>query len=71
MKIVTFTCFDASIDPIHIDKPIICQTAKDNIMTFKDIKSYIQGDPEPHSNWKWICDKYNIKQWAYQENLII
>lgn len=77
MKIVTFSWFDASNEPIHIDKPIICCTNKDKLMTLKDTIGRTCGPIvdgkmtyKEYSNWSWIRDKYNIKYWAYQENLI-
>lgn len=69
-NIISFIWFNSSNEPIHIDKPVVCVTEKNKLLTFNNTESHIYGDPNPYSNWKWICEKYRIKYWAYQENLI-
>ena len=71
MKIVTFTWFNVTNEPIHIDKPIVCVTENDKLVVFKHTKTWLNGDTKhPFSGFKRLVDKYNIKYWAYQENLI-
>lgn len=61
----------ASWAPMNIDLPILALTNNDKLVVFKNSKSWLNGDVEhPFSNWKWMVDKYNIKFWAYQYEVI-
>jgi hypothetical protein len=61
----------ASWAPMNIDLPILACTNNDKLVVFKNSKSLLNGDVEhPFSNWKWMVDKYNIKFWAYQYEVI-
>ena len=61
----------ASWAPMNIDLPILALTNNDKLVVFKDTKTWLNGDVEhPFSNWKWMTDKYNIKFWAYQYEVI-
>ena len=60
-----------SLTPINIDLPILALTNNDKLVVFKNSKSWLNGDVEhPFSNWKWMVDKYNIKFWVYQYEVI-
>lgn len=66
-----FNWYPASWAPMNIDLPILAWTNNDKLVVFKNSKSYLNGDVEhPFSNWKWMVDKYNIKFWAYQYEVI-
>lgn len=57
--------------PMNIDLPILALTNNDKLVVFKNSKSWLNGDVQhPFSNWKWMVDKYNIKFWAYQYEVI-
>ena len=58
----------ASLEPTAIDEPILAWTNNDKLLVFKNTKSFINGNP--YSNWKWLSDKYNIKFWVYQFEVI-
>lgn len=61
----------ASWAPMNIDLPILALTNNDKLVVFKNSKSWLNGDVQhPFSNWKWMVDKYNIKFWAYQYEVI-
>ena len=61
----------ASWEPMNIDLPILAWTNNDKLVVFKDTKTWLNGDTKnPFSNWKWLCEKYNIKFWVYQ-NVVI
>ena len=61
----------ASWEPMNIDLPILALTNNDKLVVFKNSKSWLNGDVQhPFSNWKWMVDKYNIKFWAYQYEVI-
>ena len=61
----------ASWSPMNIDLPILALTNNDKLVVFKNSKSCLNGDVEhPFSNWKCMVDKYNIKFWAYQYEVI-
>jgi hypothetical protein len=59
---ILFSWRDAKETTPGLDKPLICQTDGGKILTFKS-----RGD-EKH--WEWHVDKYHIKYWAYQEDLL-
>lgn len=61
----------ASWAPMNIDLPILALTNNDKLIVFKNSKSWLNGDTDhSFSNWKWMTDKYNIKFWAYQYEVI-
>ena len=61
----------ASWEPMNIDLPILAWTSNDKLVVFKDTKTWLNGDTKnPFSNWKWLCEKYNIKFWVYQNAVI-
>ena len=70
-NIISFVWFNVTNEPIHIDKPIVCVTENDKLVVFKDTKTWLNGDTKhSFSGFKRLVEKYNIKYWAYQENLI-
>lgn len=68
--IAQFEWHDASWEPADIDEPVLAWTNNDKLVVFKNTKSYLCGNPNPYSNWKWLRDKYNIKFWAYQTEVM-
>ena len=44
------------------DKDIVCLTANNKVMTLK-VK-------QVERDWKWLCEKYNIKYWCFLSELI-
>ena len=69
---VEFQWQDASCPPEEINEPIVCCTNNNKILTFKDtIKSYNKdGNIVTESGWDRIREKYRIRLWAYQRELI-
>lgn len=69
---VIFSWKDASCPPEEIEEPIVCCTTNNKILTFKEtIKRYSLNDNiVVESSWEWIKEKYNIKKWVYQRDLI-
>ena len=68
--VAKFEWKSVSYEPGNINVPILAWTKNNKLMVFKDTKSYICGNPNPYSNWKWLAEKYNIKFWAYQSEVI-
>lgn len=61
----------ASWAPMNIDLSILAWTNNDKLVVFKNSKSWLNGDVEnSFSNWKWMVDKYKIKFWVYQYEVI-
>jgi hypothetical protein len=58
----------ASWEPMNIDLPILAWTNNDKLVVFKNTKSYMYG--KPVSDFKRLVEKYNIKFWVYQVNVI-
>lgn len=58
----------ASWEPMNIDLPILAWTNNDKLVVFKNTKSYMYG--QLVSDFKRLVDKYNIKFWAYQYEVI-
>jgi hypothetical protein len=48
-----------SIDPGSASFPIVYCTNNGKLGTIKRV-----------DNWKWLCEKYNIKYWTYQNDII-
>ena len=44
------------------DKDIVCLTANNKVMTLKA--------RQVGRDWKWLCEKYNIKYWCFLSELI-
>ena len=60
-----------SLEPMNIDLPILACTNNDKLVVFKDTKSYLGGDTKhPISGFKRLVEKYNIKFWTYQYEVI-
>lgn len=69
--IAHFNWKPASREPMIIDLPILSWTNNDKLVVFKDTKTWLNGDTKnPFSNWKWMVEKYKIKFWAYQYEVI-
>jgi len=78
MKQVFFEWNDAFDEPKDIKKPILGLTENNKLIVFKDtIGRKVKHDESGHytyveySNWDHIVDKYNIKYWTYQSELIV
>lgn len=57
--------------PKDINEPILALTNNNKLIVFKDTKTFLGGDIEhPFSDWKNIVDKYKIKLWVYQSEVI-
>ena len=44
------------------DKDIVCLTGNNKLLTFK--VRQVERD------WKWLCDKYNVKHWCFLSEVI-
>jgi hypothetical protein len=56
---------------MNIDLPILAWTNNDKLVVFKDTKTWLNGDTKhPISDFKRLVEKYNIKFWAYQYEVI-
>ena len=62
---VEFEWKRTDIIPGDYQSPILCMTGNGKLMTLKDTSSSLGG-----SNWSWYVEKYNIKYWCYQSELI-
>ena len=66
-----FEWYDASCEPINIDLPILAWTNNDKLVVFKDTKTWLNGDTKhPFSGFKRLVEKYNIKFWVYQNEVL-
>ena len=71
MKTTNFIWLLASEEPTNIEAPILVWTENDKLMTFKDTKAFLNGDiKHPFSDWKRLVDKYHIKYWVYQVDVM-
>lgn len=61
----------AELEPAVISEPVLCQTENKKLVVFKDTMGWIVGEGKPKSNWKWLREKYNIKWWVYQIEIMI
>ena len=60
---VTFTWKDAhGVLPDDMNKALVCQTQSGKIITFNSCGT--------ERMWKFHVDKYHVKYWAYQSELI-
>lgn len=78
MNKVEFIWNDAFDKPKDIKKPILGLTENNKLIVFKDtISRKVKHDESGHytyveySNWDHLVNKYNIKYWTYQNNLIV
>ena len=70
--VTKFRWVSASIEPSSIFEPIIYQTNNNKLGVFKNTCSMYNGDESTaHSNWYWLKNKYSIKYWTYQSELIL
>ena len=66
-----FNWNDTNLEPENIEEPILVCTKNNKLIAFKDTMSYKNGDlSKPISVWKWMVDKYKIKFWVYQYEVI-
>ena len=72
---VTFRWNYATEAPTDFYKPVVYITKNNKIAVFKDTVSWTGGDAKDktkhYSNWEWLREKYNIKYWVYQEDLLV
>ncbi len=79
MNKVEFIWNDAFDKPKDIKKPILGLTENNKLIVFKDTigRKVDKRDGLGHytyieySDWDRLVDKYNIKYWTYQNNLIV
>ncbi len=70
-KTVTFVWNDADIVPDNFELPVVYCTSNNKIASFKNTYGMYNGDESTkHSNWDWLREKYNVKYWVYQKDLI-
>lgn len=70
-KTVTFVWNDADIVPDNFELPVVYCTKNNKISSFVHTYGMYGGDENTkHSNWEWVKEKYNIKYWVYQKDLI-
>ena len=53
---------------MNIDLLILAWANNDKLIVFKNTKSYVYG--QPISGFNKLVEKYNIKFWAYQYEVI-
>ena len=71
-KTVTFEWRDVLETPDDFELPVVYCTAKNKIGTLKNTYGMYGGDENTkHSNWYWLREKYYIKYWVYQKDLIL
>ena len=54
--------------PQDIELPIIYCTGNNKMGVFKNTYGLMNG--KPYSHWKWLKEKYNIKWWCYQWEIL-
>ena len=70
-KTITFVWNDADIVPDDFELPVIYLTINNKIGSFKNTYGLYGGDESTkHSNWDRLKEKYNIKYWIYQKDLL-
>lgn len=70
-KTVTFEWKDADIAPDDFELPVVYCTGNNKIASFKNTYGMYNGDESTkHSNWNWLREKYNVKYWVYQKDLL-
>jgi hypothetical protein len=68
---VSFTWNKASVPPEDYTLPVLCQTYNGKLLVFKDTMTYLGGKVENKcSHWDHLSEKYNIRYWVYQKELI-
>ena len=61
----------SSEEPTNIEAAVLVWTENNKLMTFKDTKTCLGGDiKNPFSGWNNLVDKYHIKYWVYQINVM-
>lgn len=54
--------------PTDIERPILYCTKNNKLGVFKDTATLLYG--KPCSHWDWLKEKYSIKCWLYQDEII-
>ena len=63
--------YNASTIPTDYNKAIVCMTENCKLMTFKNTLAFYGGDIKTaHSGYMSLKDKYKIKWWTYQDEII-
>ena len=52
--------FDSCTEPMFKEEPLVYVTANGKMGAFK----------KPNKNWRWYAEKYNVKYWAYQRDIV-
>ena len=65
----------ADIIPGDYESPVLCMTNNGKLMTLKNTMSHIVDHTQESgyrccSNWKWLVEKYNIRYWVWQSELL-
>lgn len=68
---ITFIWYDDIVAPADFEAPVVYCSSNNKIGTLKNTYAIIGGDTsKKHSNWEWLVEKYRIKCWTYQSDLL-
>ena len=72
---IEFEWKSPDIIPGDYQSPILCMTGNRKLMTLKDTMGMTVDHTQKSgyrygSNWSWYVEKYNIKYWCYQSELV-
>ena len=57
--------------PSDMYAPILYCTTNNKLGTFKNTVGYYGGDVSTaHSDWEWLSNKYSVKYWTYQSEIL-
>ena len=73
MSVVTkeIKWMDAKECPSDMNEPILYCTKNNKLGTFKNTVGYYGGDVSTaHSDWEWLSEKYSVKYWTYQSEIL-
>lgn len=57
---IEVTFFNAGFAPMMTEQPLVYVSANGKMGTFKKVDK----------NWRWYAEKYNVKYWAYQRDIV-
>lgn len=60
----------AETAPDDIFAPVLYCTSNGKLGTLNDTKGSVFGNPEPHSRWKRLAEKYSIRHWVYANEIL-
>ena len=71
---ISFEWNSANFAPADWYAPILYISGNNKIGVLKDTVSWLGGEwkdkSKHYSDWEWLKDKYNIKFWVYQSQLL-